>query len=316
MSEPVLVTRRLARYYRGRPAVADVSMTVRQGEIYGFLGPNGAGKTTTLRMILGLVRPSAGEIRLFGQDPRRAPRTLLRWVGALIENPGYYPHLSPAENLRIVQRLKGGGPPGEIGEVLELVGLRETDRTPAGRLSLGMKQRLGIAMALLGRPRLLILDEPVSALDPAGVREMRALFRHLVRDRGMTILLSSHLLHEVEQLATRVGVIRSGRLLAEAGVQELLRRGRPVLEVAVDRPEEAAALLRDRLGLAARVRVGDGQEGSGGTAPGLEVPVETIPPAEVNRILVEGGFAVSRLAPRVPTLEEVFLELTGGSRHG
>lgn len=224
MAGTVLTTERLTKRYGQQTAVNGLDLTVQQGDIYGFLGPNGAGKTTTLRMALGLIRPTSGQVRLLGQDPFSAGRALFRQVGSLIEGPGFWPHLSAAENLAIMQRL-GGGERREIDEVLDLVGLAATGRKPLKQFSLGMKQRLGIAMALLGRPRLLVLDEPTNGLDPEGFREIRALLKGLVADRGMTILLSSHLLTEVEQVATRIGVIRQGRMVTQAAVADLRQQG-------------------------------------------------------------------------------------------
>ena len=301
MSNVVLATHGLTKRFGSHLAVDDVSITVRDGDIYGFLGPNGAGKTTTLRMVLGLIHPSAGHVELFGQCLNLAPRTILREVGSLIEGPGFYPQLTARENLRIIQLLKGRGSPREIDELLGLVGLGAVGSQPVGTFSLGMKQRLAIAMALLGRPRLLVLDEPTNGLDPAGMREIRDLLRSLVRERGLTVLLSSHLLHEVQQIATRVGVIGSGRLLIEAPVDELRRRGSGSIEVVVSRPESAAALLEARFGVEVTYH-DDGQL----------VVTGAVQPSEVNALLVRNNIQVSRLVERELTLEEVFFDLTGG----
>ena len=223
MAENVLATRALTRRY-GRNTVVDaVSLTVRKGDIYGFLGPNGAGKTTTLRMVAGLIRPTSGTVEVLGQEVRRAPRSLMARVGTLIEGPGFYPHLSGAENLAIVQQLKGsGGGRREQGELLDLVGLAQAGARPAERYSLGMKQRLGIAMALVGQPELLVLDEPTNGLDPEGFREIRALLRLLVSERGLTVLLSSHLLADVEDVCDRVVILYGGRIQAIGPLKELL----------------------------------------------------------------------------------------------
>ena len=302
--QSILATKALTKQYGRRNVVDRVDMLVQQGDIYGFLGPNGAGKTTTIRMIMGLVSPTSGSITLLGQNPASAPRSLMGQVGSLIEGPAFYPHLSATENLIIMQQLKGLHDRKQIAELLDLVDLSHTGRLAVERFSLGMKQRLGIAMALLGSPRLLVLDEPTNGLDPEGFREIRALLRLLVTERQITVLLSSHLLHEVEQVATRVGVIREGRLLAEATVEELRRQSERSLEVTVTRPEVAADLIRERMGLPV-----DRLEGETLVVRG------TVRPAAVNSLLVRNDHHVSRLLEREPSLEEIFFSLTGGTAH-
>jgi len=299
--DTVLTTRSLTKRYGRRNVVDGVSLTVRRGDIYGFLGPNGAGKTTTLRMIVGLVRPTGGSVQLLGQDAAKAPRLLMSAVGSLIEGPAFYPHLSAAQNLELVRTLKGSVNKRQIPELLELVNLANTGNLAAERFSLGMKQRLGIAMALVGDPQLLVLDEPTNGLDPEGFREIRALLRLLVAERNMTILLSSHLLHEVEQVATRVGVIREGRLLTEASVDELRRKSERTLEVTVSRPQQAADLLRERLHLPVERLEGH-----------TLVIKGKAPAAAVNALLVRNDLEVSRLVEREPSLEEIFFTLTEG----
>jgi ABC-type multidrug transport system ATPase subunit len=304
MSEAVLSTHQLTKQYGRRTVVGAVSMTVRRGDIYGFLGPNGAGKTTTLRMVTGLIRPTSGGVRLLGQDAGRAPRTLMAKVGSLIEGPAFYPHLSAGQNLDLVQRMKGsaGGRP-EVADLLDLVGLSKTGTQAAHKFSLGMKQRLGIAMALVGAPELLVLDEPTNGLDPEGFRDIRALLRRLVAERNLTVLLSSHLLAEVEQVATRVGVIRDGHLLVESTVDALRGSGgQQVLEVAVSHPEQGARLIRERLRLAVDV-----------TGPGEILVRGAANAAEVNALLVRNDLAVTRLVEHEPTLEQIFFHLTGGN---
>ena len=305
MHETVLATHALTKRYGRRNVVDGVNLTVRRGDIYGFLGPNGAGKTTTLRMVTGLVSPSSGGIELLGQNPARSSRAIMRQIGCLIEGPAFYPHLSGAQNLRLMQTLKGiGHDEKEISELLDLVNLSKTGHQAVERYSLGMKQRLGIAMALLGRPRLLVLDEPTNGLDPEGFREIRALLRHLVSDRGITVLLSSHLLHEVEQVASRVGVIREGRLLIEASVEELRHQSQRGLEVSVDRAAAAADLIRERTKLAV-------EQVDGGTL----VVRGKAQAAQICALLVRNDHNVSRLVERESSLEEIFFNLTGGAAH-
>ena len=215
MSEMVIETNALTRRYGKRTAVDRVDLCVPRGEIYGFLGPNGAGKTTTIRMLLGLIRPTAGTVRLFGENFHRHRMSVLRRVGSLVESPSYYGHLTGAENLEVVRRLLGA-PKKRIAEALEIVRLTEAADRPVKGYSLGMKQRLGIAIALLGHPELLILDEPTNGLDPAGIQEMRRLIKDMPRKYGMTVLVSSHLLSEIDQIATQVGIIHEGRLIFQS----------------------------------------------------------------------------------------------------
>jgi len=287
-------TEGLTKRYGHVTAVDGVSLTVRPGEVYGFLGPNGAGKTTTLRMLLGLVRPTSGTARVFGEVPG-APKYLTR-VGALIEGPGFYPYLSGRDNLRLLSRYSGTAD-SRIDVVLDLVDLSDRAGDKFGTYSMGMKQRLGVAAALLKDPRLLILDEPTNGLDPAGMADMRTLVRRL-GTAGTTVMLSSHLLGEVQQICDRVGVVAGGRLVAESTVAQL--RGQAGLRVVAEPVADAAARMRALLG-PDRVRVNEG---------GLDLDVEPEKAAWINGELVESGFAVSELRVRERTLEEVFLELT------
>ena len=291
---PPVETSGLTKRYGTLTAVDALNLTVRPGEVYGFLGPNGAGKTSTLRMLLGLVRPTAGTVRLFGRPPG-APGQLDR-VGALIEGPGFYPYLSGRDNLRVLARY-AGTPSGRIRTVLELVDLVARAGDRYANYSLGMKQRLGVAAALLSDPRLLILDEPTNGLDPAGMADMRALIRRLGA-AGCTVLLSSHLLGEVQQVCDRVGVVARGRLVAESTVAEL--RGTASLRVVADPLDVAADRARALLG-AERVRVVDG---------GLDLAVDPDRAAWINAELVDGGLAVRELRPKERDLEQVFFELT------
>ncbi|WP_213454574.1 ABC transporter ATP-binding protein [Rhizomonospora bruguierae] len=284
MRNPV-VTHGLTKRYGEVVAVDGLDLTVRSGEVYGFLGPNGAGKTTTLRMLLGLVRPTAGRVEV------AVPR-----VGALIEGPAFYPYLSGWDNLRVLARYAGVGE-ARITPVLEMVDLAGAARRRYAGYSLGMKQRLGVAAALLKDPELLILDEPTNGLDPAGMADMRTLIRRLGA-AGRTVLLSSHLLGEVQQVCDRVGVIAGGRLIAESTVAEL--RGGAGLRVVAEPLDRAAARARALLG-ADRVRVrGDALDLAAG-------PAEA---AKINAELVGAGVAVRELRPAERELEQIFLELT------
>jgi ABC-2 type transport system ATP-binding protein len=297
MTDLAIETRRLSkRFPNGVLAVDDVAMHVRRGEVYGFLGPNGAGKTTTLRMLLGLCRPSAGEARVAGEQPGTAAG--LRRIGALIEAPGFYPYLSGRENLRVVARMAGDAALRRVDEVLDLVDLTSRAGRKFATYSTGMKQRLGVAAALLKDPQLLILDEPSNGLDPQGMAEMRRLIKDIAGD-GRTVLLSSHLLGEVEQICDRVGVIHSGRLVRESTLAEM--RGEPTLLVRPDRIEAAHDLLAAKLGPQAVTRRHDH----------LELAVDPGRSTEINYSLMEAGIGVSELRPVEATLEDVFFQLTG-----
>ncbi|MFC5924081.1 ATP-binding cassette domain-containing protein [Micromonospora vulcania] len=289
------------RYPGGVTAVDGLDLRVPEGTVFGFLGPNGAGKTTTMRMLVGLVRPTSGRIRVLGQPPG-TPAELAR-VGALIESPAFYPHLSGVDNLRLAARY-AGVPDRAADRVLAEVGLTGRARSAFRTYSLGMKQRLGVAAALLKEPSLLILDEPTNGLDPAGVSEIRELLRSLGR-QGCTVLLSSHVLGEVEQVCDRIAVINAGRLVADGTSDELRAAlGGGELLIAADPLDKAVACLRDHPGVRA-VEAVDGR---------LRVSADPELAAELNRRLVEAGLDVRELRTVRHSLEEAFLELTGSDR--
>lgn len=284
--------------YGDTAAVRGLSLTVPSQSVYGFLGPNGAGKSTTIRMVLGLQKPNRGSIFLFGRPIASERVLLLRRIGSLVESPSLYLHLSGRENLEIHRRLLELRK-GVIDEALETVDLLPVGDRLVRNYSSGMKQRLGIAQALLGNPELLLLDEPTNGLDPAGIHEMRTLIRDLPKRRGVTIFLSSHLLSEVEQVATHFAIISQGELKFEGTPEQLRMRSEQIIVLEVDQPERAQALL-GAIGLTVtrenrriRIKAGDGWE-----------------PAQINTSLVKAGLAVSHLARHHKTLEEVFLDLT------
>ena len=300
MNEWVIETNALTKRIGKRAVVDGVGLRIPQGAIYGFLGPNGAGKTTTIRMLLGLARPTLGEVRLFGRDMKRERLTVLRRVGSLVEYPSYYGHLTAYENLEALRRLLGA-PKSAIDEALRTVRLDREAHRPVKGFSLGMKQRLGIAAALLGRPELLVLDEPTNGLDPAGILEIRELIRRMPQERGMTILISSHLLSEIEQTATQVGIIAGGRLIYQDSIEALRRRSRADLRLRVGDPAAAAALLREAGIHAAPIEHGVSFH-----------PASDAAAAGVVRRLVEGGIDIYRVEEARASLEDLFLELTGG----
>ncbi len=294
MDEPVVQTKELTKRYGDRLAVDRVSMTVRRGEVYGFLGHNGAGKTTTLRMMLGLVRPSAGSASVLGQ-PAGVPAVTAR-VGALIEGPGFYPYLSGRANLQVLARYRGIEGPA-IDQALERVDLTSRAKDKFKSYSLGMKQRLGVAAALMGEPDLIVLDEPTNGLDPAGMADIRRLVLDLAGG-GQTVLLSSHLLAEVEEICDRVGIIARGRLLREESVSEL-RGGRRLRVHAT--PVDRALAVGMRL-------AGEDAVELDGEGVLVDVPAERTP--ELVRALVAEGLDVHEVAGSERTLEEVFFEMT------
>jgi ABC-type multidrug transport system ATPase subunit len=301
MTELLVETNDLTKTYGAHVTAVDrVSLSVRRGETYGFLGPNGAGKTTTLRMLLGLVRPTSGTATVLGEAPGH-PGTLAR-VGSLVETPGFYPYLSGRDNLRVVARYAGIGN-RRVDEALDLVSLSDRAGDRYATYSLGMKQRLGVAATLLKDPELLVLDEPTNGLDPAGMRDMRALIREL-GSSGRTVLLSSHLLAEVQQLCDRVGVISRGELIAQSTVDEL--RGEAGLLVAAE-PLDLAREHAEKLLGADQVSVVDGT---------LRLRTAPSEAGRVNRELVTAGLVVTELRPIERTLEEAFLEMTDGEENG
>ncbi len=288
-------TKDLTKRYGSRIVAVDgVNLMVRRGEVYGFLGPNGAGKTTTMRMLLGLIRPTSGAASVLGRPPGH-PESLAR-VGALIESPAFYPYLSGRDNLRVMARY-AGVPKKGIEAALETVDLAERARDKFSTYSLGMKQRLGVAAALLKDPELLILDEPTNGLDPAGMADMRALIRRLGSGER-TVLLSSHQLGEVELICDRVGVISAGCLIAESTVEEL--RGKGALLVGAKPLDRAREHVEQLLG-AEQVEVLDGT---------LRLDTDLAAAGRINRELVGAGVEVTELRPIERTLEEVFLEMT------
>ena len=296
----VLATHDLSKRYRGRTVVDRVSIAVERGDVYGFLGPNGAGKSTTLRMLLGLVRPSGGRVELFGQ-PLGDRRALAR-VGAIVESPSLYTYLSGRDNLRMLADLSGGAPASRLEEALARVDLRDRADDPVRIYSHGMKQRLAIAAALLPRPELIILDEPTNGLDPMGIRDMRDLVRSLAADDGITVLLSSHLLAEVEQVCNRATIIARGSRIWEGEVAGLLAGRRRVRLRA--RPVERAQAIAQAMGA-------DAREVEAGV---LHVTGGDVTPAALVARLAGGGVEVDEIVAEAPTLEEMFMSLVSGDR--
>ena len=298
---PPVEVRGLVKRYGEITAVAGVDLTVNAGDVYGYLGPNGAGKTTSLRMMLGLIRPTAGSVRLFGHDPMASVDALQR-VAGFVEAPTFYPYLSGRRNLELLSSFDGGDAASRIDASLEIVELSDRARDRVGGYSHGMRQRLGIAAALLRDPKLLLLDEPATGLDPAGMRDMRLLIRRLASE-GMTVLLSSHVLIEVEDICNRVAIVRSGRIVYEGEISELKRGAGTVYRLSTTDDTSALAICRAQPGVA------DVQDQNGRiTFAGDEAAV-----AQLSQALVEAGALITTLAPQTVTLEDLFFSLTEGS---
>jgi ABC-2 type transport system ATP-binding protein len=293
--------RGLLKRYGDLVAVDNVDLTVERGDVFGYLGPNGAGKTTSLRMMLGLIRPDGGSVRLFGRDPQLGVAAL-DGVAGFVEAPAFYPYLSGRENLRLCAALDGGDA-GRIDEVLEVVEMSDRAKDRVGGYSHGMRQRLGIAAALLRRPRLLLLDEPATGLDPGGMRDMRELIRDLAK-RGITVLLSSHLLVEVEELCNRVAIVRDGRVVYEGALVDLRERA------GVSYRLRTADQGRARGVCAAQAGIEDVHEGPEGALLFRAAGEGAV--GELSLALAESGVPVRELSPRQASLEDLFFKLTEG----
>lgn len=311
MSDLVLEARDLVKVYSGHRALDGMHLSVPRGAVLGLLGPNGAGKSTTLRVVLGLVRPTRGEVKLFGRPLAKERLSLLRRVGSLVEGAAFYEQLSAVDNLRWLGELAGGAPKDRIESLLEDVGLSKRGGDAVKTYSTGMRQRLGLAAAILHDPELVVLDEPLSGLDPPAVLLVRALIRRLAKE-GKTVVVSSHALHEVEQVCDRVTIVRSGRVLAEGAVNELLDPDSVRLELEVDDLAQASKLL------AADAAVENVEEASDEAGVGrlLVQLAQREEAARLNRLLVEAGIAVSAFVPRRPSLEELFHQLAGDASAG
>jgi ABC-2 type transport system ATP-binding protein len=298
--EPPVEVRGLTKQYGRITAVDNVDLTVEAGDVFGYLGPNGAGKTTSMRMMLGLIRPTGGTARLFGRDPQESIAAL-EGVAGFVEAPRFYPYLDGRTNLRLLAGLDGGGANKRVDEVLDVVELSDRGGDKVGGYSHGMRQRLGIAAALLRKPKLLMLDEPATGLDPGGMRDMRRLVRRLA-DGGITVLLSSHLLAEVEELCNRVAIIRRGSVVYEGGLEDLRKAAGLSYRLRTTNDEVARQLIGSQQGID---EVRDTPDGKIAFHPADEAAV-----AALSSKLTEAGALIVELAPREATLEELFFDLT------
>lgn len=298
----IIETNNLGKKFGDKEVVSSLFLQVAKGDVYGFLGPNGSGKTTTIRMLLGLIQPSQGSAMLNGYDTKSDLNRAIGGVGAVVESPSFYDYLSGRENLRLMANLIPGISGERVEEVLEMTGMADRADGPAGSYSTGMRQRLGIARALLNYPQLVILDEPTNGLDPRGMIEIREIIGRLNREEGITFFISSHLLHEVEQTCNRVGVLREGKLMAQGLVNDLIDSEHEVIEITVaeERTGETARLLT-LLDYVSDVEICDSR---------VTARIEKGSSARLNRYLMNNGIEVAYLAPQNSSLEEYFIELT------
>ena len=303
MKEVILKTYNITKKYGNQVAVNNVNMTIRKGEIYGFIGQNGAGKTTLIRLITGLINKTGGEIELLGATGEAELNKSRTMIGSLIETPSFYTNMTARENLEVSRLVRNI--PGKkcIDEVLELVGLKDVEKKKVKNFSLGMRQRLGIANALMGNPKLLILDEPINGLDPMGIVEIRELLKKINKEKDMTILISSHILSELSELATTYGIISNGKLIEEITAEELAEKCRQYIDLKVDDTSRAVTLLERELGISdyevledKKIKVFSNLENVG----------------EVNSILSKSGVIVQSISIKGENLEEYFMNKIGG----
>lgn len=303
MSDYVIETRNLTKQYGTQTSVSDLNIHVKKGRIYGLLGRNGAGKTTTMKMLLGLTAPTSGEVEILGKNIRTNSKQVLPHIGSLIEAPGFYPNLTGTENLRIFAEMRNIKNANAIKGALELVGLPYRDKKLFSQYSLGMKQRLAIALAVMHNPSILILDEPINGLDPIGIAEVRSFIRELCDAQGKTILISSHILSEIALLADDIGIIDHGVLLEEESLAELENKNRHYIQFGVSDSKTAARILQNDLRIQ-NFKVCDQHI--------LQVMDVNVPIALINRTFIQNGLEVSEAHMCEDTLEDYFKQVTGG----
>ncbi|MGN8647324.1 ABC transporter ATP-binding protein [Gracilibacillus sp. HCP3S3_G5_1] len=296
--EYIVQTNNLTKKFGKELAVNGVDLQIPKGEVYGFLGPNGAGKSTTIRMLLGLMKPTSGKVEIFGKDLKSERLNILKKVGSLVENPSYYPHLTARENLEAIRKIVGV-PKSRIEETLSIVRLQDAANKKVKGFSLGMKQRLGIAAALLNNPELLILDEPTNGLDPSGIIEIRELIKSLPEKYGMTILISSHLLSEMDQIATRVGIITKGKMIFQDSIEEMRMFAQQQVILKVGQEEQAWRILLAN-GIKAELA-----EGAILLSDSSDQQV-----ADTVRLLVQQNISIYRVEDNKKSLEDIFLQMT------
>lgn len=303
MKDCIIETENLTKKYGNQSSVSNLNIHVRQGRIYGLLGRNGAGKTTTMKMLLGLTTPTSGKIKIFGKNIRENEKEILPRIGSLIESPGFYPNLTATENLKIFADLRGLKDSKYIKGALELVNLPYRDKKLFSQYSLGMKQRLAIALAIMHNPELLILDEPINGLDPIGIAEVRSFIKELCDERGKTILISSHILSEISLLADDVGIIDHGKLLEEESLEELEAKNTKFIHFLVSDARQAAQIILTEFNNK-NMQVVDGNN--------LYLYDTTLPTDVINRLLFERGINIYQVHLCEDTLKDYFKKITGG----
>ena len=297
----ILQTSHLSKTIDGKQLVTDVNIHVKKGEVYGFLGPNGAGKTTVMKMLTNLWKPTSGTVALFGKALEKTSYEVLKRMGSIIEFPTFYDHMSGKDNLQLHCEYMGYYNKGSVEEALQMLGLSDAADKPAGSYSLGMKQRLGIARAILCKPELVILDEPTNGLDPAGMKQIRDLFRMLCTEYGMTLMISSHLLPEIESIADTVGVIHHGTMMKEISMKEIAETNTAYIELAVEDTKKAAYVLAEKMQLSNFKIVNDS---------GIRIYEQGVTTQKISRELMANDVEIASISQHTETLEDYFLKIT------
>ncbi len=297
----ILQTSHLSKTIDGKQLVTDVNIHVKKGEVYGFLGPNGAGKTTVMKMLTNLWKPTSGTVALFGKALEKTSYEVLKRMGSIIEFPTFYDHMSGKDNLQLHCEYMGYYNKGSVEEALQMLGLSDAVDKPAGSYSLGMKQRLGIARAILCKPELVILDEPTNGLDPAGMKQIRDLFRMLCTEYGMTLMISSHLLPEIESIADTVGVIHHGKMMKEISMKEIAETNTAYIELAVEDTKKAAYVLAEKMQLSNFKIVNDS---------GIRIYEQGVTTQKISRELMANDVEIASISQHTETLEDYFLKIT------
>lgn len=297
----ILQTSHLSKTIDGKQLVTDVNIHVKKGEVYGFLGPNGAGKTTVMKMLTNLWKPTSGTVALFGKALEKTSYEVLKRMGSIIEFPTFYDHMSGKDNLQLHCEYMGDYNKGSVEEALQMLGLSDAADKPAGSYSLGMKQRLGIARAILCKPELVILDEPTNGLDPAGMKQIRDLFRMLCTEYGMTLMISSHLLPEIESIADTVGVIHHGKMMKEISMKEIAETNTAYIELAVEDTKKAAYVLAEKMQLSNFKIVNDS---------GIRIYEQGVTTQKISRELMANDVEIASISQHTETLEDYFLKIT------
>lgn len=297
----ILQTSHLSKTIDGKQLVTDVNIHVKKGEVYGFLGPNGAGKTTVMKMLTNLWKPTSGTVALFGKALEKTSYEVLKRMGSIIEFPTFYDHMSGKDNLQLHCEYMGYYNKGSVEEALQMLGLSDAADRPAGSYSLGMKQRLWIARAILCKPELVILDEPTNGLDPAGMKQIRDLFRMLCTEYGMTLMISSHLLPEIESIADTVGVIHHGKMMKEISMKEIAETNTAYIELAVEDTKKAAYVLAEKMQLSNFKIVNDS---------GIRIYEQGVTTQKISRELMANDVEIASISQHTENLEDYFLKVT------